>query len=157
MALLADQRNSGTINVIGFDRLAKNLDAITRGDYSSRLLSAAEAQIIRAVDAEMSRHPGELQQSMESTGPRRGSYGWYLAYRATDGNEKDGERKNTEKMVFLINREYIRQRNGHDLTHPYAIPADDVITKAVLASYERVLDAMQTEFDRIVAALWEDD
>ena len=103
--LLIDERNTANFVIQGFDELEKQLDETNRTEISEAMLKAAEPIIKSALDAEMTRHPGPLQQSLRSTGARRNSAGqWYLAYRATNGNERESDnRRNTEKIVFLIN------------------------------------------------------
>lgn len=156
--LLIDERNTANFVISGFDELEKQLDETNRTEISEAMLKAAEPIIKAALDAEMTRHPGPLQQSLRSTGARRNSAGqWYLAYRATNGNERDSDnRKNTEKMVFLINREYIRRRVTRDgrQIKEYAIPADDVIEKAVKRCEAAVTNAMQEAFNRALDEIW---
>ena len=68
-------------------------------------------------------------------------------------------------MIYLINREYIRIRGGKVYKRMYkgkevigyAIPAYDVITQAIAASENAVLNAMETEFDRALSEIWGDD
>lgn len=158
MAILKDKRNGITLTLSGYDELLKKLDDTNKAEMSERMLLAAEPIIKAALDAEMTRHPGPLQQSLRSTGARRNSVGqWYLAYRATNGNERDSDnRKNTEKMVFLINREYIRRRVTRDgrQIKEYVIPADDVIEKAVKRCEAAVTNAMQEAFNRALDEIW---
>lgn len=115
---------------------------------------------MRALDEEMLRHPGPLQKSLKSTGPQQNAAGgWYLAYRATTGNERPSDsRKNPEKMIFLIQREYVKERklkNGKTIKS-YVIPADDVISKAVSNSENAVLNAMQAAFDQELGRIWDE-
>lgn len=158
MAILKDKRNGITLTLSGYDELLKKLDDTNRAEMSERMLLAAKPIIKAALDAEMTRHPGPLQQSLRSTGARQNAAGqWYLAYRATNGNERDSDnRKNTEKMVFLINREYIRRRVTRDgrQIKEYAIPADDVIEKAVKRCEAAVTNAMQEAFNRALDEIW---
>ena len=158
MAILVDQRNDDRLKVTGFYKFSANLDKLGKADYARRMLKAAEPHLIRALDAQMLRHPGELQKSLQSTGPQKyKNGGFYLAYRATTGNEKPGHKPNQEKMIYLINREYIRAGrlpDGRIIEREYVIPADDVITHAVWASEKAVEDAMQAEFDRIIQEAW---
>lgn len=158
MAILKDKRNGITLTLSGYDELLKKLDDTNRAEMSEVMLLAAEPIIKAALDAEMTRHPGKLQQSLQSTGARQNAAGqWYLAYRATNGNERDSDnRKNTEKMVFLINREYIRRRVTRDgrQIKEYAIPADDVIEKAVKRCEAAVTNAMQEAFNRALDEIW---
>lgn len=156
--LLIDERNTANFVIQGFDELERQLDETNRTEISEAMLKAAEPIIKGALDAEMTRHPGPLQQSLRSTGARQNAAGqWYLAYRATNGNERDSDnRKNTEKMVFLINREYIRRRVTRDgrQIKEYAIPADDVIEKAVKRCEAAVTNAMQEAFNRALDEIW---
>lgn len=158
MAILKDERSGITLTLSGYDELLKRLDDTNKTKMSETLLLAAEPIIKAALDAEMTRHPGPLQQSLRSTGARRNSAGqWYLAYRATNGNERESDnRRNTEKMVFLINREYIRRRVTRDgrQIKEYAIPADDVIEKAVKRCEAAVTNAMQEAFNRALDEIW---
>jgi hypothetical protein len=158
LAILKDERSGITLTLSGYDELLKRLDDTNKTKMSETLLLAAEPIIKAALDAEMTRHPGPLQQSLRSTGARRNSAGqWYLAYRATNGNERESDnRRNTEKMVFLINREYIRRRVTRDgrQIKEYAIPADDVIEKAVKRCEAAVTNAMQEAFNRALDEIW---
>lgn len=158
MAILKDERNGITLTLSGYDELLKKLDNTNKAEMSEKMLLAAEPIIKAALDAEMARHPGPLQQSLQSTGARQNAAGqWYLAYRATNGNErKSDNRKNTEKMVFLINREYIRRRVTRDgkKIKEYVIPADDVIEKAVERCKSAVTNAMQEAFNRALDEIW---
>lgn len=156
--LLIDERNTADFVLKGFDELEKQLDETQKKEFASEMLKAAEPIIKGALDSEMMRHPGPLQQSLKSTGARRNSHGgWYLAYRATTGNERASDnRKNTEKMVYLINREYIRKRktkSGRTIKE-YAIPADDVIEKAVKKSENAICDAMQEVLNKALDSIW---
>lgn len=154
--VLQDQRNQEyirpTTSLLRFEyNLSKlgNVDAL-----SERMLKAAKPYLMHALDVQMMAHPGPLQQSLKPKGPNRyENGGYYLAYRATTGNERPGEKKNQEKMIYLINREYIREGylpDGRYVENDYVIPADDVILHAVWASENQVLDAMQKEFDKIL-------
>ena len=158
MAILKDERNGITLTLSGYDELLKKLDNTNKAEMSEKMLLAAEPIIKSALDAEMTRHPGKLQQSLQSTGARQNAAGqWYLAYRATNGHErKSDNRKNTEKMVFLINREYIRRRVTRDgkKIKEYVIPADDVIEKAVERCKSAVTNAMQEAFNRALDEIW---
>lgn len=157
MAILKDERNGITLTLSGYDELLKKLNDTNKAEMSERMLLAAEPIIKAALDAEMTRHPGKLQQSLQSTGARQNAAGqWYLAYRATTGNEKPGEKTNPEKMVFLINREYIRRRVTRDgkKIKEYVIPADDVIEKAVKKCEAAVTNAMQEAFNRALDEIW---
>ena len=156
MGILVDQRNSGNIKITGFEKFSKNLDETTRADFSERMLEAAEPLIIQALDAEMVKHPGELQKSLKSTGIKEAPRGYYIAYRAT-GNSKNGGPSNPEKMIYLINREYIRNRNGTPLKKGYVIPAYDVISDAIRASESSIYSAMENEFNEILDEIWGDD
>ena len=84
MAILKDERNGITLTLSGYDELLKKLDDTNRAEMSETMLLAAEPIIKSALDAEMARHPGKLQQSLQSTGAQQNAAGqWYLAYRAT--------------------------------------------------------------------------
>lgn len=158
MAILKDERHGISLTLSGYDELLERLDDTNKAEMSEKMLLAAEPIIKAALDAEMTRHPGKLQQSLQSTGARRNAAGqWYLAYRATNGNErKSDNRKNTEKMVFLINREYIRRRVTRDgkKIKEYVIPADDVIEKAVKRCEAAVTNAMQEAFNKTLDEIW---
>lgn len=156
MGILVDQRNSGNIKITGFEKFSKSLDGTARVDFSERILEAAEPLIIQALDAEMVKHPGELQKSLKSTGIKAAPRGYYIAYRAT-GDSKNGGPSNPEKMIYLINREYIRERNGEPLKKGYAIPAYDVISDAIRASEPSIYSAMENEFNEILDEIWGDD
>ena len=157
MAILKDKRNGITLTLSGYDELLKKLDDTNRAEMSEVMLLAAEPIIKAALDAEMTRHPGKLQQSLQSTGARQNAAGqWYLAYRATSGNENPGEKTNPEKMIYLINREYIRKRKTKSgkLIREYVIPADDVIGEAILRCEKAVVQAMQDAFNREMERIW---
>lgn len=156
MGILVDQRNSGNIKITGFEKFSKILNETARADFSARMLEAAEPLIIQALDAEMVKHPGELQKSLKSTGIKEAPRGYYIAYRAT-GDSKNGGPSNPEKMIYLINREYIRERNGEPLKKGYAIPAYDVISDAIRASEPSIYSAMENEFNEILDEIWGDD
>ena len=156
MGILVDQRNSGNIKITGFEKFSNSLDEIARADFSARMLETAEPLIIQALDAEMIKHPGELQKSLKSTGINESPRGYYVAYRAT-GDSKNGGPSNPEKMIYLINREYIRERNGKSLKKSYAIPAYDVITDAIKASEQAIYNAMENTFNDILDEIWGDD
>ena len=156
MGILVDQRNSGNIKITGFEKFSKILDETARADFSARMLEAAEPLIIQALDAEMVKHPGELQKSLKSTGIKAAPRGYYIAYRAT-GDSKNGGPSNPEKMIYLINREYIRDRNGKPLKKGYAIPAYDVISDAIRASEPSIYSAMENTFNDILDEIWGDD
>ena len=156
MGILVDQRNSGNIKITGFEKFSKSLDETARTDFSARMLEAAEPLIIQALDAEMIKHPGELQKSLKSTGIKEAPRGYYVAYRAT-GDRKNGGPSNPEKMIYLINREYIRNRNGTPLKKGYAIPAYDVISDAIRASESSIYSAMENEFNEILDEIWGGD
>lgn len=156
MGILVDQRNSGNIKITGFEKFSKSLDGTARVDFSERMLEAAEPLIIQALDAEMVKHPGELQKSLKSTGIKEAPRGYYIAYRAT-GDSKNGGPSNPEKMIYLINREYIRNRNGTPLKKGYAIPAYDVISDAIRASESSIYSAMENEFNEILDEIWGND
>lgn len=156
--ILVDQRNGLTVTIKGFDDLQKKLDDTNKAEVSAKMLKAAEPIIKGALDAEMTRHPGPLQQSLKSTGAKQNSRGeWFLAYRATTGNERASDnRTNPEKMVYLINREYIRKRKTKDgkTVNEYVIPADDVIGEAVKKCENSVIDAMQEAFNKALDSIW---
>ena len=157
MAILKDKRNGITLTLSGYDELLKKLDDTNRAEMSDVMLLAAEPIIKAALDAEMTRHPGKLQQSLQSTGARQNAAGqWYLAYRATSGNESPGEKTNPEKMIYLINREYIRKRKTKSgkLIREYVIPADDVIGEAISRCEKAVVQAMQDAFNREMERIW---
>lgn len=157
MAILKDERSGITLTLSGYDELLKKLDDTNKTKMSETLLLAAEPIIKGALDAEMTRHPGKLQQSLQSTGAQQNAAGqWYLAYRATSGNEKPGEKTNPEKMIYLINREYIRKRKtkGGKPIREYVIPADDVIGEAISQCEKAVVQAMQTAFNREIEKIW---
>ena len=156
MGILVDQRNSGNIKITGFEKFSKSLDGTARVDFSERILEAAEPLIIQALDAEMVKHPGELQKSLKSTGIKAAPRGYYIAYRAT-GEDRRGGPSNPEKMIYLINREYIRERNGEPLKKGYAIPAYDVISDAIRASEPSIYSAMENEFNEILDEIWGND
>lgn len=155
---LIDERNGITLTLKGFDELEKKLDLFNKKDISKKMLQAAEPILMGALDTEMLRHPGPLQKSLQSTGARQNAAGnWYLAYRATSGNEKKTDnRKNPEKMVYLVNREWIEKRNGKPLKKGYAIPADDVIGETIKKSEKAVYDAMQDAFNQALTEIWGD-
>ena len=157
MAILKDERSGITLNMSGYDELLKKLDDANRAEMSEIMLLAAEPIIKAALDAEMTRHPGKLQQSLQSTGAQQNAAGqWYLAYRATSGNESPGEKSNHEKMIYLINREYIRKRKTKSgkLIREYVIPADDVIGEAISQCEKAVVQAMQAAFNRELERIW---
>ena len=157
MAILKDKRNGITLTLSGYDELLKKLDDTNRAEMSEVMLLAAEPIIKAALDAEMTRHPGKLQQSLQSTGARQNAAGqWYLAYRATSGNESPGEKTNPEKMIYLINRDYIRKRKTKSgkLIREYVIPADDVIGEAISRCEKAVVQAMQDAFNREMERIW---
>ena len=157
MAILKDKRNGITLTLSGYDELLKKLDDTNRAEMSEVMLLAAEPIIKAALDAEMTRHPGKLQQSLQSTGAQQNAAGqWYLAYRATSGNESPGEKTNPEKMIYLINREYIRKRKTKSgkLIREYVIPADDVIGEAISRCEKAVVQAMQDAFNREMERIW---
>lgn len=157
MAILKDARNGITLTLSGYDELLKKLDDTNKAEMSERMLLAAEPIIRAALDAEMTRHPGKLQQSLQSTGAKQNAAGqWYLAYRATSGNEKSGEKTNPEKMIYLVNREYIRKRKTKSgkTIREYVIPADDVIGKAVSKCEKAVVQAMQDAFNKELELIW---
>ena len=147
-----------SFSVFGISQLEASLNDINDAELAERMLKAAEPLIKNALDAEMERHPGPLQHSLRSTGVRQNSRGgYYLAYRATNGNELPGEISNPQKMIYLTTRQYIRNGrlpNGAH-THNYAIPADDVITKAVLECEDYVISAMQTAFNKKIGGIFD--
>lgn len=157
MAILKDERNGITLTLSGYDELLKKLDNTNKAEMSEKMLLAAEPIIKSALDAEMTRHPGKLQQSLQSTGARQNAAGQcYLAYRATSGNESPGEKTNPEKMIYLINREYIRKRKTKSgkTIREYVIPADDVIGEAISQCEKAVVQAMQDAFNREIEQIW---
>lgn len=157
MAILKDERSGITLTLSGYDELLKKLDDTNKAEMSGTMLLAAEPIIKAALDAEMTRHPGKLQQSLQSTGARQNAAGqWYLAYRATSGNESPGEKSNPEKMVYLINREYIRKRKTKSgkVIREYVIPADDVIGKAISQCEKAAIQAMQDAFNKELEKIW---
>lgn len=147
-----------SFSVFGISQLEASLNDINDAELAERMLKAAEPLIKNALDAEMERHPGPLQHSLRSTGVRQNSRGgYYLAYRATKGNERPGEISNPQKMIYLTTRQYIRNGrlpNGAH-THNYAIPADDVITKAVRECEDSVITAMQTAFNKKIGGIFD--
>lgn len=161
---LIDERNGITLSINGFNELEKQLDDTNKADISARMLNAAEHIIVNALDTEMLRHPGPLQKSLQSTGAKKNARGgWYLSYRATTGNERASDnRTNPEKMVYLVNREYIRTRNGKEYHRKhkgkdvigFEIPADDVIGEAIEKSESAIVNAMQAEFDKAIDEIW---
>lgn len=153
---LIDERTGILLTLEGFDELEKKLDTTNKDSVSQKMLRAAEPILKRALDAQMLRHPGPLQKSLQTTGPQKNKKGdWYVAYRATTGNERPTDnRTNPEKMVYLINREYIRTRNGKPLVREYAIPADDVIEEAVSRCKPLVDAALQEAFDQALSEIW---
>lgn len=154
------ERDGITITLKGLDELEKKMDLSSKTDISKRMLQAAEPILMGALDAQMMRHPGPLQKSLKSTGPQQTSAGgWYLAYRATTGNERPTDKiKNPQKMVYLTTRQYIKKRKTKNGTIQlsYAIPEDDVIGKAIAASERAVVNAMQAEFENILNDIWEE-
>lgn len=158
MALLVDQRNGDGIQIKGFDELTKKLDKTNKTNLSKKMLEAAEPIIVNALDAEMTKHPGELQKSLESTGAKSNSQGnWYLAYRATKtGGTKKNEKTNPQKMIFLINREYVRNGvlpNGQAV-NSYVIPAYNVIADSINRSETQVLNTMQETLNKELEGIW---
>lgn len=156
---MARDRSGITLTLKGFDKLEKKLDLSNKKDISKRMLQAAEPILMGALDTEMLRHPGPLQKSLKSTGAQQApSGGWYLAYRATTGNEKPGDIPNPQKMIYLTTRQYIKKRKTKNGTIQlsYAIPEDDVIGKAIAASERAVINAMQAEFENILNDIWEE-
>lgn len=156
---MARERDGITLTLNGIDELEKKLDLSSKNDISKRMLQAAEPILMGALDAQMMRHPGPLQKSLKSTGPQQTSAGsWYLAYRATTGNEKPGDIPNPQKMIYLTTRQYIKKRKTKNGTIQlsYAIPEDDVIGKAIAASERAVVNAMQAEFENILNDIWEE-
>lgn len=154
------ERDGITLTLKGLDELEKKMDLSSKTDISKRMLQAAEPILMGALDAQMMRHPGPLQKSLKSTGPQQTSAGgWYLAYRATTGNERPTDKiKNPQKMVYLTTRQYIKKRKTKNGTIQlsYAIPEDDVIGKAIAASERAVVNAMQAEFENILNDIWEE-
>lgn len=154
------ERDGITLTLKGLDELEKKMDLSSKTDISKRMLQAAEPILMGALDAQMMRHPGPLQKSLKSTGPQQTSAGgWYLAYRATTGNERPTDKiKNPQKMVYLTTRKYIKKRKTKNGTIQlsYAIPEDDVIGKAIAASERAVVNAMQAEFENILNDIWEE-
>ncbi|RGN03782.1 hypothetical protein [Blautia obeum] len=153
---LIDERTGIEFTLEGFDELEKRLDETNKDSISQAMLRVAEPILIRALDAQMARHPGPLQKSMATTGPQKNSKGnWYVAYRATTGNERPTDKiTNPQKMIYLINREYIRTRRGKPLTKEYAIPADDVIEEAINRSKPLIDNALQEAFDKALSEIW---
>lgn len=151
---------SGQIKLEGFAEMEAKLSGTQRANLAEKLLAAAEPHLTQALDAQMSRHPGTLQKSLKSTGPQQTSAGgWYLAYRATTGNERPTDKiKNPQKMIYLTTRQYIKKRKTKNGTIQlsYAIPEDDVIGKAIAASERAVINAMQAEFENILNDIWEE-
>lgn len=150
---------SGQIRLEGFAEMEAKLSGTQRANLAERLLTAAEPHLTQALDAQMSRHPGTLQKSLKSTGAQQApSGGWYLAYRATTGNEKPGDIPNPQKMIYLTTRQYIKKRKTKNGTIQlsYAIPEDDVIGEAIAASERAVVNAMQAEFENILNDIWEE-
>ena len=161
--ILVDERNTTTFHIMYYDRFIYELEGGTGSEemgteLAERLLKVAYPYLIEALDREMLKHPGVLQEHLEPTGIKPGKITgtWYAAYRAVPGGEKPGDRGNRDKMVYLINREYIRQRNGEPIAG-YAIPAYDVIRDAEKACRKQVLAAMEEEFYKIVEELWGND
>lgn len=154
------ERDGITLTLKGLDELEKKMDLSSKTDISKRMLQAAEPILMGALDAQMMRNPGPLQKSLKSTGPQQTSAGgWYLAYRATTGNERPTDKiKNPQKMVYLTTRQYIKKRKTKNGTIQlsYAIPEDDVIGKAIAASERAVVNAMQAEFENILNDIWEE-
>lgn len=153
------ERDGITLTIKGLDELEKKMDLSSKNDISKKMLQAAEPILKGALDAQMSRHPGTLQKSLKSTGAQQApSGGWYLAYRATTGNEKPGDIPNPQKMIYLTTRQYIKKRKTKNGTIQlsYAIPEDDVIGKAIAASERAVVNAMQAEFENILNDIWEE-
>ncbi len=149
---------SGQIRLEGFAEMEAKLGGTQRANLAENLLKAAEPHLTQALDAQMMRHPGPLQKSLKSTGPQQTSAGgWYLAYRATTGNERPADKiKNPQKMIYLTTRQYVKEhKTKKGITiRSYVIPADDVIGKAVAASENAVVEAMQNEFDNILNGIW---
>ena len=140
--------------------MEKRLNESQRANLAERLLTAAEPHLTQAFDAQMLRHPGPLQRSLKSTGAQKNaSGGWYLAYRATTGNERPKDIPNPQKMIYLTTRQFVKKRKTKDggTVCSYVIPADDVIGKAVAASENAVMNAMEAEFDRILSEIWDGD
>ena len=153
------ERDGITLTPNGLDELEKKMDLSSKNSISKKMLQAAEPILMGALDAQMMRHPGPLQKSLKSTGPQQTSAGgWYLAYRATTGNEKPGDIPNPQKMIYLTTRQYIKKRKTKNGTIQlsYAIPEDDVIGKAIAASERAVINAMQAEFENILNDIWEE-
>ena len=154
------ERDGITLTLKGLDELEKKMDLFNKKDISKKMLQAAEPILMGALDAQMMRHPGPLQKSLKSTGPQQTSAGgWYLAYRATTGNERPTDKiKNPQKMIYLTTRQYIKKRKTKNGTIQlsYAIPEDDVIGKAIAASERAVINAMQAEFENILNDIWEE-
>lgn len=154
------ERDGITLTLKGLDELEKKMDLSSKNDISKKMLQAAEPILMGALDAQMMRHPGPLQKSLKSTGPQQTSAGgWYLAYRATTGNERPTDKiKNPQKMIYLTTRQYIKKRKTKNGTIQlsYAIPEDDVIGKAIAASERAVVNAMQAEFENILNDIWEE-
>lgn len=158
MAILKDERNKSAIKIFGVTELMEKADKTGKLELSKKMLDAAAPHLIAAFDGEMERHPGTLQKSLKSTGAVKNSRsGWYLAYRATTGNEKPTDKRtNPEKMVYLINREYVRNGilpNGQ-LVAAYVIPEDNVIEKAVDKCENKVVDTMQRVFNEEIERIW---
>lgn len=149
---------SGNITITGFADMEAKLDSTQRVNLAERLLKAAEPHLTQALDTQMLRHPGPLQKSLKSTGAQQNSRGgWFLAYRATTGNERPTDKiKNPQKMIYLTTRQYIKEHKTKQgvTIHSYVIPADDVIGKSVSNSENAVVEAMQNEFNNILDEIW---
>ncbi len=149
---------SGQIQLEGFAEMEAKLSGTQRANLAERLLTAAEPHLTQALDTQMLRHPGPLQKSLKSTGAQQNSRGgWFLAYRATTGNERPTDKiKNPQKMIYLTTRQYVKEHktNNGITIRSYVIPADDVIGKAVASSENAVIDAMQSEFNNILDEIW---
>lgn len=157
--MLQSKKSVEGITITGFSDIEGKLDKTSQLKLAERMLKAAEPRLLQELGGRMLAHKGTLQKSMRSTGPKQNSSGgWYLAYRATTGNEKAGEISNQEKMIFLTNRQFVAERKTKDgkTIRSYVIPADDVIGKTIEKIEPMVMYAMQTKFNEALDEIWED-
>lgn len=146
--------NAGYIQPAGFDEMLKMLEKLGHMEVAEAMLSAAEPILMAAVDSELQRHPGQLANSMKSTGVKKNSMGnFYIAYRATGQDSRTGMR-NAEKMAYLINDELVPETVINGVTRrSYKIPADDIIGKALQKCEEKINKKMDKVFNDAISRL----
>lgn len=125
-----------SFSVEGIDDLMKKIDSIEVERIAPIMLEESAPILKKAVikKASMHKDTGDMLNSIKATGAMRNARGYYICVRPT-GEGRNGTR-NMEKMAYLEFGNSLNQR------------PTPVLSPAVKACEEEIIDKMQEVFDR---------